>query len=350
MGTDSGNILGPSAAIKHSKIWQDYLARENLPYFSYHTYSGWSSLEEVPGRRVHITEYGGFDLDPGAILDDLWHAETNGKLSGTIERLYYHQITDDGDNRGGFNHNAQEGSHFAFRDWLRALVFYGSVARVGARGYTDAASPDFIASDDGKGRFPSFPLPTDNMTKYPSIEPWYVAFEMVTNMGPYGVNLPMWFCPGRTGPFENTRACFRVLRGRELLSLADLVDENVNFQHAAFMPSDFMWWIPRRLGQSSLEFPDPTLMKTRVPDPWPQRVSDATVSTQPMITDWIVGEWDSDRNEAVIHDNSGGHQYLKYGSARNINLGFADGHVETKPKALLRWQARPSTGSHVYVY
>lgn len=153
MGSDSGRILGPSAAIKQSKIWQDYAARPNFPYFSYHTYDGWSSLEDVPGRRVHITEYGGFALDPGAILDDLWHAETNGKLSGTIERLYYHQLTDDGDNRGGFNHNEQEGAHFAFRDWLRALFFYQRVANVSGRGYTNTASPDFVASDDGKGAF-----------------------------------------------------------------------------------------------------------------------------------------------------------------------------------------------------
>jgi hypothetical protein len=153
MGADSGKILGPSAAIKQSQIWQDYAARTNFPYFSYHTYSGWSSLEDVPGRRVHITEYGGFDLDPGAILDDLWHIETNGKLAGTIERLYYHQITDDGDNRGGFNHNALEGAHFAFRDWLRALAFYRRMASVSARGYTDAAFPDFVAADDGVGAF-----------------------------------------------------------------------------------------------------------------------------------------------------------------------------------------------------
>ncbi len=153
MGSDKGKILGPSAAIKQSNLWKNYAARTDLPYFSYHTYSGWSSLDDVPGRKVHITEYGGFNLDPGAILDDLWHAETNGKLSSSIERLYYHQITDDGSNRGGLNHNAMEGSHFAFRDWLRALIFYRALSAVSARGYADTNAPDFVASDDGKGAF-----------------------------------------------------------------------------------------------------------------------------------------------------------------------------------------------------
>ena len=153
MGADSAKIVGPAAAIKQSNIWKNYAARTDLQYFSYHTYSGWSSLDDVPGRKVHVTEYGGFALDPGAILDDLWHAETNSKLSGSIERIYYHQITDDGDNRGGFNHNALEGAHFAFRDWLRALILYRALASVSARGYTDAGAPDFVASDDGKGAF-----------------------------------------------------------------------------------------------------------------------------------------------------------------------------------------------------
>ena len=153
MGADKDKIVGPSAAIKHSNLWKNYAARTDLPYFSYHTYAGWSSLEDVPGRKVHVTEYGGFDLDPGAVLDDLWHAEHAGKLSGTIERLYYHQVTDDGDNRGAFNHLATEGEHFAFRDWFRALVLYRALFRIAPRGYVQADAGDFVASDDGKGAF-----------------------------------------------------------------------------------------------------------------------------------------------------------------------------------------------------
>ena len=153
MGAERGKILGPAAAIKQSNLWKNYAARTDLPYFSYHTYAGWQSLEDVPGRKVHVTEYGGFDLDPGAVLTDLWHAEQSGKLSGSIERLYYHQITDDGTNRGGFNHAELEGDHFAFRDWFRALILYGALGRIAPRGYIQSDSADFVASDDGKGSF-----------------------------------------------------------------------------------------------------------------------------------------------------------------------------------------------------
>jgi type II secretory pathway pseudopilin PulG len=53
------------------------------------------------------------------------------------------------------------------------------------------------ASDDGKGRLPSFALPVDRMAQYSSLEPWFVAQSMITNMSPYGVTVPMWFCPPR---------------------------------------------------------------------------------------------------------------------------------------------------------
>lgn len=201
------------------------------------------------------------------------------------------------------------------------------------------------AADDGKGRLPSFRLPTDKLS---FIDPWIVAMEMVTNMAPHGVTAPMWFCPTRPRSLEYRRVNFRLLRGRELVTPADLVDEFVNFQKGAYFGGDLMWWIPRLLGES-LEFPDPTRMQVRTPDPWPRRLEDPTISTQPMISDWYLGTWDADRQVVELRNNSGGHQWA--GSLRGLNVGFADGHVETRPKALLKWQARsPGGGAGAYVY
>ena len=78
------------------------------------------------------------------------------------------------------------------------------------------------ASDDGKGRLPSFPLPTDTMTQYSAIEPHFVAYEMVTSMAQHGVTLPMWFCPLRPMGLQIARDNFRYLRGREMVTLDDL--------------------------------------------------------------------------------------------------------------------------------
>ena len=201
------------------------------------------------------------------------------------------------------------------------------------------------AADDGKGRLPSFRLPTDTLS---FIDPWIVAMEMVTNMAPHGVTVPMWFCPTRPRRLEVRQANFRWMRGRELVTPADLVDEFVNVQKVAYYGADLMWWIPRPLGES-LEFPDPTRLQVRTPDPWPRRLEDPTVSTQPMISDWYLGNWDADRQVVEIRNNSGGHQWA--GSLRGLNVGFADGHVETRPRELLKWQARkPGGGAFAYVY
>ena len=133
-----------------------------------------------------------------------------------------------------------------------------------------------------------------------------------------------------------------------MVSLDDFVDEKKNFSKAVFMPVDFHWWVPRRLGDSSLEFPDPQRMKTRVPDAWPRRLDDPTISTMPIISDWILGFWDEAHTNAVIHGGTGGHVWS--GDIRNLNLGFADGHVETRSKAQLRWQVVSHDGQYGYVY
>ncbi|MEP7125746.1 MAG: hypothetical protein ABJE95_32750 [Byssovorax sp.] len=156
MGGDVARIVGPAAAIKGSNLWNNYVARADLESFSYHTYDGHSGLVDVPGKKVHVTEYGGQTADfwnPGTLLADLFQAEKEGKLSGTIERIYYHQITDDGSNRGAFKHDELEGTHFAFRDWLRALILYQALGSVSTRGYLDPSAGDFLGADDGKGAF-----------------------------------------------------------------------------------------------------------------------------------------------------------------------------------------------------
>ncbi len=203
------------------------------------------------------------------------------------------------------------------------------------------------AAEDGRGRLPSFSLPVDRMTQYNQLEPYWVAYEMVTNMATHGVTVPMWYCPTRPARLAIPRLNFRVLRGRELQSPADLVDQFQNVQKSAFVFVDLFWWVPRRLEGSSLDYPDPSLMETRDPTPWPRRLDDPTISTQPIVTDSLMGEWDEATRTATFDSGSGGHAWG--GSLKSLNAGFADGHVETRPKAQLKWQAK-GRGAHAYVY
>ena len=204
------------------------------------------------------------------------------------------------------------------------------------------------ASDDGKGRLPSFALPVDRMVQYGSIEPWFVALEMITNMAPHGVTVPMWFCPVRARSFTMHQENFRLRNGRELSTPADLAEEFAVGQKAAFAFPDLFWWVPRRLGDSSLSFPDPLLLKTRVPDAWPGRLDDPTISTMPILSDWTMGEWDDDRRTLKI--TGGNHAWPSIvGPVKSSNSGFADGHVETRPAEKLRWQVEGRRFA-VYLY
>ena len=153
VGGDTSQIVGPAAASTGSNIYRYWLNRGDLPNVSYHTYGAWQSLGEAAGRPVFVTEYGGFDLNPGAILADIWYAERNSKFSGNLKKLFYHQIFDDGGNRGMFNKNATENNHFAIRDWARALMLYQAVGTVSTHAYFNDAYNDFVASDDTAGKF-----------------------------------------------------------------------------------------------------------------------------------------------------------------------------------------------------
>ena len=203
------------------------------------------------------------------------------------------------------------------------------------------------ASDDGRGRLPTYPLPTDQMTTYGQLEPWFVPYEIVTNMAVQGVTVPMWFCPTRSKRFQTHRENFQQLRGRDLVSPADLVDEFWSFQKSRFVFPDLFWWVPRNLGTSSLEWPDPLLLTTRTPDPWPRRLDDPIISRQPFLSDSILGAWDEARNTGQIPTEYGGHAWG--GAVKNSNSAYVDGHVETRPKSQLQWQAK-GPGNHVYVY
>ena len=152
-GGDTGMLMGPAAAFRDSRIWADTVRRGEFAQVSYHTYGGWQSLADVPGKGTWVTEYGDDSVpetvgrSPGHVLADLWNAERNGKLSGGIRQVFYvdlqHMVTA----------GATEGDHYGFSGQLRALAAYRALGRVSPRAYLDPAHPDFAAADDGAGGF-----------------------------------------------------------------------------------------------------------------------------------------------------------------------------------------------------
>jgi prepilin-type processing-associated H-X9-DG protein len=68
----------------------------------------------------------------------------------------------------------------------------------------------------------------------------------------------------------------------------------------------------------------------------------------PFISDWTVGEVSEDGLTRTV--TGGGHAWPAMGrSIKSSNSGFADGHVETKPKEKLQWQVEGRRG-YLYFY
>jgi ricin-type beta-trefoil lectin protein len=154
VGNDTGALMGPATAFRDSQIWNNTVARPEIRQASYHTYGGWQSLSDVAGKAgTWVTEYGddsvsdAVERSPGHVLTDLWQAERNGKLSGTIQQLFYvdlqHMVTAD----------VLEGDHYGFSGHLRTLAAYQALGRISTRAYLDPAHPDMAAADNGSGQF-----------------------------------------------------------------------------------------------------------------------------------------------------------------------------------------------------
>lgn len=209
------------------------------------------------------------------------------------------------------------------------------------------------ATDDRSGRLPSFELPTTTsaLSRYGSLEPWFVALPMITNMAPYGVTPRMWSCPTHELRWRLMDQGFRSKSGgRGIVTATDLETFYRRDQGAAMAFPDMFWWVPRPLeGSSTLVFPDPKLLRTRIPDPWPTKLEDPSVNTQPIASDWLVATWDDDRN--APESASGGHSYGF--KVRSNNAVFGDGHVETRPGSEVRWQLIQGGGARgrsAYLY
>jgi prepilin-type processing-associated H-X9-DG protein len=81
-------------------------------------------------------------------------------------------------------------------------------------------------------------------------------------------------------------------------------------------------------------FPSPTMANTYCRDTngWPSRVTDRIAGRQPIISDYCNATGSNTNTAAMLHGHSLGNQVV------NVNLGFADGHVETHQRSIMQWQ------------
>jgi len=181
--------------------------------------------------------------------------------------------------------------------------------------------------DDPRGRLPSFATANCGQNA------WDVSLSMVPGLAPYGLTVPMWFCPARPEEAEQARQWFLTRYNRPLVTTDDLNLYLGNRYNGTFAVLFHAWWVPRPLASApGVVFPSPGPGRSREQIGWPTRPDDPVARTQPVITDYCFTAG------SVTNVAKAGAGHSVNGKLQSVNAGYADGHVETRPRAVIQWQ------------
>jgi len=216
------------------------------------------------------------------------------------------------------------------------------------------------ANDDSQGYMPSWPAVSSGGN------PTDVSPNFVTNLVPFGMTMPMFFCPARPddygGPFGANAWFQKYHFGRQMLTINDVSswfndsqdpggrDYGYNSGYSKLLHD---WWVPRTASSGGLISNGQELFpmvggsgeSTPVGSPgWPRKTSDLNVGTGPIISD-ISEAMKGSRNVSSIpaYENPGkfvqtGEAHFYNGVLNSVNVAFADGRVETHPAITMQWQ------------
>jgi prepilin-type processing-associated H-X9-DG protein len=187
------------------------------------------------------------------------------------------------------------------------------------------------SGDDDKGRFPSFALPSGAGNNV-----WDVSLDMITGMQPFGLTVPMWFCPTRPENLKEANDRFRTTSGqpRDISSLDDL-KIGVKYTGGNFGVIYHNVWIPRLSGTT--QFPlqwNPILnvknLSANEDYQWPAKPTDTGAAQAPILSDRVVGV------STTLNGATEGH--FSNGKVSSANLLFGDGHVESRNASKMTWR------------
>ncbi len=203
------------------------------------------------------------------------------------------------------------------------------------------------ASDEGL-------LPSVNVQAAPDGNPWDVATNLTTALEPYGLKVPMWYCPVRAIEFDADNTAYRAGYGHDIITIPDLTQALLYTGGNTFDIIRHSLWIPRTRNKVQwYPWPnDGTKITTQgqvntlttASLGWPLKPTDPTAPLNPLLTDrW--GGWATPNPDAGT-SASNGHGYNS--KIDSLNLCFADGHVESKKRANVTWQWHTQTPSYSF--
>jgi len=206
--------------------------------------------------------------------------------------------------------------------------------------------------------------------------PWDVSGNFVPSCASYGLTVPMWFCPVRA---EETAAQYAAARtylgGREISSVTDLNrylsqffgDLPANPTQAeldgALVVMNHNLWVYRERPGFTTKIPNPGLTIANT-DPalygWPKKTTDKSSAIVPFISDACFSGYGTTGGNNTDYINvtgannaakisaakkSSGHAYGKSVGSVSVNATYADGHVESHKKQLLKGVYNGDMGS-----
>jgi prepilin-type N-terminal cleavage/methylation domain-containing protein/prepilin-type processing-associated H-X9-DG protein len=190
---------------------------------------------------------------------------------------------------------------------------------------------NMYSGDSLKGAFPSFPL-----TGGAGNNVWDVSLEMITQMQPYGLTVPMWFCPVRPSNVEeaNANCRARTTPSHDIQSLDDLKTA-VQYAGSTFGVIYHDVWIPRLSGTTTFPSQWNAIMNVvninaNEDYQWPSKGTDVGASKVPILSDRVIGG--ATTLTGAVEGHSSG------GKVLSANLLYGDGHVESRNASAMKWR------------
>ncbi|HEU5071433.1 MAG TPA: prepilin-type N-terminal cleavage/methylation domain-containing protein [Verrucomicrobiae bacterium] len=190
---------------------------------------------------------------------------------------------------------------------------------------------NMYSGDNSRGAYPSFSLGGGAGNNA-----WDVSLDMITGMEPYGLTVPMWFCPVRPSNLEDANANSRARTSppHDIQNLNDL-KVAVQYTGLSFGVIYHDLWIPRPSG--SAMFPNQWNTILNRPNPnanedyqWPSKSTDSTISQVPVLSDRVIGSSTSLTGAVEGH--------YQNGKVVGVNALFGDGHVEQHNAGIMKWR------------
>jgi prepilin-type N-terminal cleavage/methylation domain-containing protein/prepilin-type processing-associated H-X9-DG protein len=193
---------------------------------------------------------------------------------------------------------------------------------------------NMYAGDSSTGAYPSFPIPNGA-----GKNAWDVSLDMISGLQPYGLTVPMWFCPVRPENNKDANTKCQTKTGHEIKDLTDL-QSGVQYNESNFGVIYHDVWIPRYAGdvtKLSNLFPTRWNYVMGIPSlnaneeyQWPSKSTDREVSKVPIISDRVIA------TSTNVFTAVEGH-YLNR-KVDGVNILYGDGHVESRKTAAMKWR------------